>query len=159
MYYLASDPNDKIFEHNLKICKGVFSSPSYTSETDENLKNIVSPYQMFHQDKQKEVIFEKIRKAHYPARPSRMGAIYLFPNLEAAEISNTKWWGNQRIFHEAKIHNDSVVMVADAEWLNCTKENCETSAHNYFQEKQTQTPLLEVVVKGTIEVSLNPINV
>tara|TARA_R110002096_G_scaffold92144_13_gene208398 strand:+ start:4777 stop:5256 length:480 start_codon:yes stop_codon:yes gene_type:complete len=158
MYYLASDPNDKIFEHNLKICKGILPSPSYISETDENLKNIVSPYQMFHQDKEKEVVFEEIRKTHYPARPSRMGAIYLFPNLETAEISNTKWWNNQRNLYETIIHNGSIVMVADTEWLNCTKDSYEKNAHNYFQEKQTKKPLLEVVVMGVVEVSLEPIN-
>ncbi len=134
LYYLASDPNDKIFEHNLKICKGVFPSPSYISATDENLKNMVSPYQMLHQDKMKEAAFEETRKTYYPARPSRMGAIYLFPNLETAEVANKKWWGNQRNLYETKIKNGSIVMVADSEWLNCSEDEFEENAHNYLQE-------------------------
>lgn len=159
MYYLASDSNDKIFKHNLKICKGVFQSPSYLAAIDENLKNIVSPYQVYHQDKAKEAMFEEIRKSFYPARPSRMGAIYLFPYLEAAEIANKKWWGNQRNLYETKIMNGSIVMVADSEWLNCNKESYEANAHNYFQEKESQNPLLEVIVMGVVEVSMEPINV
>lgn len=158
MYILASDTNDKIFEQNLKICKGVFPSPSYISATDENLKNIVSPYQVFHQDKAKEAIFEEIRKNHYPARPSRMGAIYLFPDLKTANVANKKWWGNKRNLYETKIKNGSIVMTADSEWLNCNEKQFEENAHNYFQEKETQNPLIEVVVMGVVEVSLEPVN-
>ena len=158
MYYLASDPNDKIFEHNLKICKGVFTSPSDMSVTDEKLKNMVSLYQVYHEDKSKEAVFEKVRSNYYPARPSRMGAIYLFPDLETAEIANQKWWGNQRNLYETKIKNGSIVLIADSEWLNCNEQEYETNAHNYFQEKQSSNPLMEVVVMGVVELALDSIN-
>ena len=49
-------------------------------------------------------------------------------------------------------------MMADTEWLNCNKEEFEENAHNYFQEKQTQNPLIEVVVMGMVEVSLESVN-
>lgn len=158
MYYLAADPSDLMFTNNLKVCKGVFPSPSFIREVDDNLKGMVSMYEIMHADKEKEKAFEKVRVEHYPHRPSRMGAIYLFQDYKTALVANEKWWGNKRNLYETRIRNGSIVMVADSEWLNCTSEDYEGNAHNYFQEKTTDNPLIEVVVMGVVEVAPKPIN-
>jgi len=158
MYYLAADPGDLVFTNNLKVCKGVFTSPSLLRVMDENLKNAVSIYEITHLDREKEAVFEKIRSAHYPYRPSRMGGIYLFQDYETAVNANERWWGNKRNFYEAKIRNGSVFMVADSEWLICTPQDYEENANNYFQEKTTNRPVIEIVVMGVVEVSPEPSN-
>ncbi len=158
MYYLAADPDDLIFANNLKVCKGVFPSPSLVRELDENLKGMVSMYEVMHTDREKEAVFEKIRAEHYPSRPSRMGAIYLFKDYGTAERANKKWWDNKRNLYETKIRNGSIVMVADSQWLNCTATDYESNAHSYFQERTTDNPLIEVVVMGVVEVAQEPVN-
>lgn len=153
MYYLAADPDDLMFTNNLKVCKGVFTSPSQAKVMDENLQNAVSMYEVAHKDREKEEVFERIRSEHYPHRPSRMGAIYLFQDYETAVKANDRWWGNKRDLFEAKIRNGSVVMIADSEWLNCTPKDYEENAHNYFQEKTTDNPVIEVVVMDVVDVA------
>lgn len=156
MYFLAADPNDVMFINNLKFCKGIFPSPSFLRATDNNLKGAVSPYEIMHTDKEKEATFEKVRAEHYPFRPSRMGAIYLFQDYQAAIEANDKWWSNNRNIYKTKIKQGSIVLVADSEWLNCTSQDYENNAHNYFQEKMTANPIIEVVVMGVVEVSPEP---
>lgn len=156
MYYLASDPSDLIFTNNLKVCNGVFYSPSYLRAIDENLKNAVSRYEALHTDKEKENIFEQIRAEHYPYRPSRMGAIYLFPDIETAINANEKWWGNKRKIYGARVENGSIVLIADSQWLNCSESDYVKNAHMYFQEKKTENPIIELVVMGIVKVSPEP---
>jgi len=134
-------------------------SPSYISKTNRDLKNAVSPYQAYHHDREKEKVFEKIRVTHYSVCPSRMGAIFLFPDLETAKLANQQWWKNKRNLYGAEIENGSRVMIADSKWLNCNNNEYEKNAHYYFQEKQTPNPLMEVVVMGVVELSLVPINI
>ena len=50
-------------------------------------------------------------------------------------------------------------MIADSEWLNCLPEKYIENAHNYFQEKTTNNPLIEVMVMGVVEVSPKPLHV
>lgn len=157
MYYLAADPNCLIFSHNLKACKGIFPSASFMRTVDENLKSMVSPYEVTHTDKEKESVFERVRAIHYPHSPSRMGAIYLFQDYKTALLANEKWWNNGRRFYETKILNGSTFMIADSEWLNCSIDAYEANAHNYFQGKATANPMAEVVVTGVVEVSPEPI--
>jgi len=157
MYFLAADPNDMMFTNNLRVCKGVFPSPSYLRTLDDNLKHAVSMYEVRHIDKAKEAVFEDIRQKHYSARPSRMGAIYLFQDLETAIRANGKWWNNQRLIYETRIKNGSIVMIADSQWLNCKESEYEANAHNYFKEVKTDNPLIELVVMGVVEVSQQPV--
>jgi hypothetical protein len=158
MYYLAADPTDVMFTNNLKVCKGIFPSPSFVRAVDDNLKSMVTSYEVMHTDKEKESVFERVRSEHYPNKPSRMGAIYLFQNYETALGANEKWWDNKRDLYETKIQNGSVVLVADSEWLNCTPQDYENNAHNYFQEKTTENSIIEVVVMGVVEVAAEPKN-
>ena len=158
MYYLAADPNDFIFTNNLKVCKGIFASPSHMREVDENLNGMVSPYEIMHADREKEAVFENVRATYYQHLPSRMGAIYLFQDYKAALLANERWWGNGRKLHETIILDGSIFMVVDSEWLNCTADAYKANAHNYFQGKTTDVPLVEVVVKGVVKVSLEPVN-
>ena len=158
MYYLAADPNDVMFTNNLKICNGVFPSPSFVRATDENLNGMVTPYEIMHSDIEKEAAFENVRAKHYPHKPSRMGAIYLFQDLDTAVKANEKWWGSSRRIYPTKIRNGSISLIADSEWLNCIPQEYETNAHNYFQEKTTENPVIEVVVMGVVEVSPEPEN-
>jgi hypothetical protein len=156
MYYLAADPNDVMFSNNLKVCKGVFPSPSFIRAMDDNLKGMVSSYEVLHTDREKEAVFEKVRAEHYPDSPSRMGAIYLFPDYETAVSANREWWNNSRNLYEAKIKDGSSVLTADSQWLNCNPSEYEAFAHKYFQQKRTKNPVIELVVMGVIEVSQEP---
>jgi len=157
MYYLAADPNDFMFANNLDVCKGVFPSPSFVREKHPELKGAVSHYEVMHSDKEKESTFEKVRAEYYPSCPSRMGAIYLFNNLDTAIHANQEWWKNQRTIYEATIEKNSNVLITDSQWLNCAQSEYEKNAHNYFQEKYTDNPILEVVVMGVIQVASEPV--
>ena len=88
MNYIVADPNDPLFSHNLKFCKGMLYSASFMRKMDTNLSGAISPYEYLHTDKEKEAIFENVRKEYYPNLPSRMGALFLFPNLETAKKAN-----------------------------------------------------------------------
>jgi hypothetical protein len=156
MYYLAADPSNLMFINNLKVCKGVFHSPSFLRAIDENLKNAVSMYEAVHTDRKKEAVFEKVRAEHYSYCPSRMGAIYLFQDIDTALKANEKWWSNKRHIYSTRIREGSIVLIADSQWLNCTELDYENNAHMYFQESKTDNPLIELVIMGTIEVSPEP---
>lgn len=158
MRYLAADDSDVMFHHNLKFCKGILQSPSMMRELDPNLSGVVSRYEAVHTDREKEAVFEEVRKAHYPHIPSRMGALYLFPDLDTAIKANQRWWGGKCSLYGAIIQKGSSSFTADSKWLDCTAAEFEESAHSYFSGERTNDPCLEVIVMGTIEVSEAPVN-
>jgi len=154
--YIAVKPDDIVFQQNTKACNGVLTSPSYTRASDPNLSGAVSYYEVLHKDKEKEEIFEKIRKSNYPNQPSRMGAIFLFPDLLTAKKANKLWWSNKREIHEVIIINGFRVLFADSKWLDCTPENYDQNANYYFQGVMSPDPIVEIVLMGSIQVISKP---
>ncbi len=157
MLYLAADPNDEAFMIILQAGKGELSSASLIREFNPSLHGAVSRYEVLHQDKEKERVFEQVRISNYPNQPSRLGAIFLFPDLSTAKRVDAMWWGGHRNIHEATIIQGYKVLRADSQWLNCTPENYTQNAHNYFKGALSPDPIVEIVVMGTIRVNLEPI--
>lgn len=157
MYYLAADPTDVMFSHNLKILDGLMFSASQMRAHDPSLSGLVSHYEFAHKDRAKEAAFEDVRQSHFPGVPSRMGAIYLFNDLNTAKKANGKWWNNQRELYRAEILPGSNFHVADSTWLDCTPANFTVNAHEYFSGNVSSTPFLEVLVMGRIKVDPQPI--
>lgn len=148
---VAGDPNLPYFRSALNT--GQISAPALSNLLCPK-GNAASPYQAFNQNQDKEQFFEKIRSQHYSDLPSRLGAIFLFPDLKTATLANKLWWNETRSLHEARSKYCYSKFIADSEWLNCTKNDWESCAHSYFNCERTKTPLLEIIFVGIV--SVNP---
>ena len=97
-FFHAFDPDDRLFSHNIFVGKGRIPSASAMRNVQlPGWEGLMSPYQMFTTERPKEETFERIRAREFPDRPTREGAIFLFPRLEDAERANAEWWGNKQV--------------------------------------------------------------
>lgn len=145
MYFIAGNPEELLFSTALKTGKLV--SPAFTNLLVPNAGS-VSLYQVLHADREKEATFEKIREKHYPNSPTRLGALYLFQDVDSAHKANEVWWQGKRHIYGVDIVLSHSQLLADSNWLNCKQENWGDNAHSYFKGLHTETPLLEVLLVG-----------
>jgi hypothetical protein len=143
--------DSQIMLDNIYLGCGFTSSASWISEHYQN-KDFVSLYQILHRDKEKERIWEEIRKDHFPNAPSRMGAIFLFQSIREMERACSEWrFGNRTAFRAIAIaERGSKKLVADARWLHTTQDVWKESACRYWSGDVSEDPLREVIVHGRI---------
>ena len=102
-YYHAINPDDALFANNIKVNSGIITSASLLRSHDPNLTNMLSPYEAFTREAEKEETFERIRSTEFPLCPPRMGAIFLFERRQAADKANQAWWQEIRVILEAEV--------------------------------------------------------
>lgn len=152
---VAGDPNDMFFCSALETKQ--MTAPALTNLLFPKA-NAVSLYQVFNQEQEKETFFEAIRTKHYPDAPSRLGAIFLFPDKEAAARANMQWWNGSKSLYMASTIFCHSQLHADSAWLNCSKNDWEECAHAYFSGKQSNSPLVEIVFVGIVQINPDKIS-
>ena len=138
-----------IFYNNLKVGKGLIVAISKAIESEPQLRNAQSGYSLFHLNKEKENVFEEIRKADFPEKPSRMKALFVFESQKDAERAQMKWFANEdRKIHLAWIRKGAKIHVGDSNWLNCEQNRWQKNAERYWKEEKSTDPFIELVVHG-----------
>lgn len=150
-FYHAIDPANEIFRHNIKIGNGRISSVSFLKTEDPRLEGVLSPYQAFTSERPKEEVFERIRKEAFQDRPSRLGAIFLFENLDLAKEANMIWWHGKRVILSAKIIEAHCIGRYDLKHLDTSPQKWEDAARKYWSGILTPKPVPEVLVKGIVQ--------
>jgi hypothetical protein len=148
----AIDPADDMFCHNIQLSKGRIIAVSYARSTDRNLSGMVSPYEAFTAERDKEDVFESIRRAEFSACPSRLGSIFLFATKAAADRANERWWNNKRVILPASITLATRKGEFDGAHLNAVKAEWEPAARKYWSGAQSNDPWPEVLVEGVVQV-------
>ena len=147
VYIVAGNPNEEYFASALNT--GVLVAPDLVNLIRPGA-NTVSPYAIYHSDREKEQIFESIRTDNYPDKPRRLGALFLFNDLNAARLANKNWWQGTKNLYSVDVQYKLFEMVCDSKWLDCPKEKWVASAHEYFKGNMTQSPLPEVLFIGSV---------
>lgn len=148
----AIDPADNMFCHNILLSKGRIVAVSYARRNDPNLAGMVTPYEAFTSEREKEEVFERIRSAEFSNCPPRLGSIFLFRTKEAADRANERWWDNKRVMLPATIMHASRTGEFDGAHLNAVKPEWESAAKRYWSGAQSNEPWPEVLVEGVVQV-------
>ena len=151
--YHAIDPNDGLFCHNISINNGRITAVAFARFIRPEWDGMRSPYEVFTHEKEKEDIFEKIRKSEFENCPPRLGSIYTFPDNETAVCANKRWWNGRRVILEASVVHANRIGQFDSRYLDATRENWEASARAYWSGKFSEQPFLEVLIEGVIQLS------
>ena len=116
MYITIDVTYQEIFQINIDACKGVIKSSSFLRATNSELSGAVSAYEVLHHDKAKEQAFEKVRVERFNDKPSRLGALFAFPDLATAKLANEMWWKSTRSIFEIRIL-EGKYFIADSKFL------------------------------------------
>jgi hypothetical protein len=68
--------DDNLFRHNIAINKGRITAVSLARPMHPEWESILSPYEAFTREREKEEVFEKIRASEYDICPTRLGSLY-----------------------------------------------------------------------------------
>ena len=133
------------------LYKGYYHSTSVENPTADP-KGFVTPYGATAQSSEKERIWERIRKAEFPDRPTRFNALFLFESKEFAEKGKNEWFGNEsRRAVRVKLTVDARRFKGDAKWLdNVNANNTEDNARQYWTGQMTIDPRPEIIVCGWV---------
>jgi hypothetical protein len=151
--YHVIDPNDGLFCHNIAINSGRIVAVSLARLAYSDWNGILSPYEAFTREREKEDAFEKIRVSEFDTCPPRLGSIYAFPSNETAARANKLWWGGRRVILEATVMQANRIGIFDARHLDASRENWEISARSYWSAKLSDDPFPEVLIEGVIQLS------
>lgn len=149
-WHLAdSEGVGSILLHNAHISQGWYCSVSHIAKGD--LENALTPYSIFHTDKEKERLWELVRAKNFNDRPSRIKALFAFISLEDAERARREWYPNcDKVIVEMKVSKDANVHIADARHLDCEKAQWPEAAIRYWKEEETANPRMETVINGRV---------
>lgn len=136
--------------HNAKIGKGWIFSASWMAAMP-GLENATTPYAVGNRHKDKEDLWERIRRSEFERCPTRIKALFLFPSREDADRAATLWFGNERqkrTLLEIRVPAASVLHIADARHLDAAKPDWEEAARMYWRGEMTDAPHPEAVLFG-----------
>ncbi len=150
-FYHALDPADELFCHNVKIANGRIIAVSFLKAGDPNLVGALSPYQAFTRERPKEEVFEHIRAKEFPNCPSRLGAIFLFDDLDLANKANATWWHGKRVILPANVIEARFIGRYDSKHLDTSAHECKDAARKYWSGILTVNPTPEVLVSGIVQ--------
>lgn len=111
----------------------------------------VTPYTVLNNEPENERIWEEVRSAQYPSRPTRINALFVFAREADADHANRNWFGDRP---RRKVRIQCVSgepYQADSKWLdNHTGISAEIRATNYWEGKLTGNPFIECIYHGAI---------
>lgn len=149
-FFHAIDLNDPNVNHNVRVFKGRLPSISGLRRANPALAGILSPYEAFTRERPKEERYEQVRAREFPACPSRLGCIFLFPPREIAEACGT-WWNGPRVILEARILSAHAAGIFDARQLDTPADQWEAAARRYWSGELLADPRPEVLVDGEVQ--------
>jgi len=153
MLFHAIDPDDDLFSHNVLINGGRVVAASAARTWNPSWPGIMSPYEAFTQERDKEEAFERVRASAFPRLPTRLGSIFLFPTRIDADRANAEWWDQRRIILEATVIAAISQGVFDARWLDSHANEWDSAARSYWSGAPGTDPRRECVVCGTIQLT------
>jgi len=153
-HFHVTDPaKDWMFRNSLYVGRGNLTAAAATRLLNSNLDAVISLYEAFTSEREKEEVFECVRSNDFPDQPSRLGCLFLFKEPETAKRCNEKWWGGRGVIHEARIVSARNVGVFDAHHLDVPAAEYETAARRYWNGENTDEPVLEVLLVGTMYIA------
>lgn len=147
----AIDPSDGMFSHNIFLSKGRVVAISLVRANTPGGTGMMSPYEASTSHKDKEEAFERVRASDFPDLPPRLGAIYLFPSIEAANSANELWWSSKRVVLKAEIVLAQRIALVDSKLLNALPQDWESAARLYWSGEMTAEPAPEILLDGVIQ--------
>jgi hypothetical protein len=140
-----------VLPHNVFISEG-FSLSISAVNLLENMAEAVTLYGAGARFADKEKAWEEIRKAEFPALPTRINALFLFETKELAQRATADWFGNDnRPLVRAQLVDGSPIFRADAKWLDgATSNNVKDRARKYWLGEMTPDPMPEIIVCGLV---------
>jgi hypothetical protein len=147
----AIDPRDGVFCHNLLVGSGRLTSASFIRSAVPEWEGLLSPYEAFTREKDKEDLFERVRAERFPGAPPRKGALFLFATREDADWANATWWQNHRVILSAQVVQASRIGAFDAKLLDAPRASWDSAAHSYWTAERTASPRVEVLVDGIVQ--------
>lgn len=99
-----------------------------------------------------EFIWEMVRNYEYPNMPSRMDSLFLFDNLQDAKNFMDEFRDSNYVIAPVKII-EGLVKSFDMNWfsnvpIDIPLSEVEKYARNYWEQKQTDNPVIEVLFQG-----------
>lgn len=141
----------RLFYNNVRIGEGAVLSVSLAIETQPHIHDAQTPYSFARRDAEKENVFEEIRHARYPHRPSRLKTLYVFDDYKLVERALIEWFPNEhRAVHECRVWSDSNVHKADSTWLNALPKEWAVNAEKYWGGGMSEKSFPEVLVHGIL---------
>ena len=147
----ALDTEDIVACHNIALSKGLMESVSAYRRKRPEMAGVRTKYEALNENREKEAAFERIRAACYPDCPSRLGALFLFPNRETAKSANISWWNQKRAILAATIVEAYRIGIFDCGLLVAEQDEWDTAAHRYWSGQPSAIPMQEIVLDGTIQ--------
>ncbi|MCH7772650.1 MAG: DUF2441 domain-containing protein [Bacteroidetes bacterium] len=140
-----------IFKNNVRVGKGALLSVSAGIEAEPEIHNAQTPYSLANINNPKENTFEEIRQQKYPMLPSRIKNLYVFDDYNLVKRAMNELFSNDtKSIHECRLLTGSVTHKADTTWLNCTQDQWETYANQYWGGVDSNSPFHEILVHGVI---------
>jgi len=139
------------FQNRGRAPQRMLLSVSAGIETDPELNDSLTPYSLSRRCDPKESVFEQVRRARFPHRPSRLRALYVLDDYSLVVRALAEWFPSERrVVHECRLLAGSVVHRADAVWLDAPRREWASNAEKYWGGVETEQPFPEVLVHGGI---------
>lgn len=99
-------------------------------------------------DEEKKLIEESFESKRPKEKPRRFNARYLFKNeIDALDFITPK---DNHYLYKVMVYSENIIHIGDWNWLQKASENftdVEIYAENYWTEKTTNKPKMELIVK------------
>ena len=141
----------EIFCHNVHIGKGALLSVSAGIEAEREIENAQTGYSLAHRNDEKERVFEEVRGESFPARPSRLKALYVFDDESFSKRAQQEWFADEtKVAHECHALARSIIHHADTFWLNAHPDQWRDYANKYWSGEMSENPFPEVLIHGAL---------
>ena len=157
-YYHWFDFKNEILNHNLRIGDGKLSSAS-CGRVVTGSDGFINPYYIgtitqnaAHREKER--VFEKVRKEDFSQCPSRRDTFWLFDDSILASRKGQEWGfiKQGRELLEVEIIIRLNLFKADSKWLDCNSTQYTENARQYWSGKLTSRAEPEILFDGQIKV-------
>lgn len=140
----------EMFFNKVRVGKGELSSVSVFNEVYGGTAEAQSGYGMKSRGDDKEQEFERVRRDHFPDKPSRIDALFLFDEPQCAEDAAAHWFADEkRLIVEARLLSGALVHRGDAGWLDLAEvQGHDSCAPAYWRGELTPQPSPEIIVHG-----------
>lgn len=142
----------QLFFNNVRVGQGELFSVSLLNEAYRGTADARTGYGNKGRDDPKEQVFEQVRQARFPQRPSRIDCLFLFDDPNYAEMAATRWFAAEtRLIVEARLVVGATTHRGDARWLDlAASQSPEDCAVAYWQGELTPDAVPEIIVHGRV---------
>lgn len=147
-FWRLIDPKDLIL-HNVSLAKGWSNGLSMGAPTSDGGAEFVNFYGFFSKHLEKEEVWERVRADKFSEKPARNKCLFIFDSEEDADRALSEWYQGREMHKVMLLATNLTHMFrADAQWLNCEKENWERNSESYWSGEVTNDPRFEILASG-----------